>query len=98
MIHKSHSPIVGHTRVLFELPASLWAHQVSVVGDFNQWCPQQTPLTQERDGAWRTALDLPRGQHYHFHYVVDGEWRTERHADGFTTLRSGCPTSLLHLP
>ena len=61
MIHKTHSHVAGHTHVVFELPASLWANRVSVVGDFNQWCPHQTLLTQERDGAWHAALDLPQG-------------------------------------
>jgi hypothetical protein len=37
------------------------------------------------------------GQSYPFHYVVNGEQRTDFHADGFATTASGCPTSLIHL-
>lgn len=29
--------VVGRVRVVFELPAHLWADQVFVVGDFNDW-------------------------------------------------------------
>lgn len=84
------SPLLRHTRVLFELPASLWADRVLVAGDFNQGSP--LPLAQERDGAWRTVLDLPTGHQYHFHYLVDGERRTEFQSSGATGLLSSMLT------
>ena len=94
MICKTHSPRSGHVRVIFELPATLWADNVFVVGDFNQGSP--IPLQQADDGAWRAVLDLPTGHHYHFRYLVNGEWRAEFQADGFATVE-GLPTSLLNL-
>ena len=97
MIRKTHAAVAGYQRVIFELPASLWADRIFVVGDFNHGQPSRTPLAQERDGVWRATLDLPMGQAYHFHYVVNGEWRTDSHADGFATAASGCPTSLIDL-
>jgi 1,4-alpha-glucan branching enzyme len=97
MIHKTYSSVVGYQRVIFELPASLWADRVFVVGDFNQGQSSRTPLVQERDGIWRAALDLPMGQAYHFHYVVNGERRTDYHADGFATAESGFSTSLIDM-
>lgn len=81
MIHKTHSPLPQHVRVTFELPADLWAGQVYLVGDFNQWSAGATPLVQERDGAWRATLDLPCDRCYEFRYLVDGEWRTDAHTD-----------------
>jgi hypothetical protein len=97
MIQKTHSPIAGHTRVIFELPASLWADLISVVGDFNQGQPHHTALHQERDGRWRAALDLPIGSQYHFYYVVDGERRAEFQAgSGLLGEREGL-SSLLDL-
>lgn len=96
MIGKTLSPLVGHARIQFELPASLWADRVFVVGDFNQWCPTSTPLTQARDGAWRAVLDLPTGHQYYFRYLVNGEWRAEFQADGFATAE-GLPTSFINL-
>jgi 1,4-alpha-glucan branching enzyme len=97
MIHKTYSAVAGHRRIIFELPASLWADQIFVVGNFNHGQASQIPLVQERDGVWRAVLDLPMGQSYPFHYVVNGEQRTDFHADGFATTASGCPTSLIHL-
>lgn len=81
MIHKLPSPHPQHVRVLFELPADLWAGQVYLVGDFNQWSSKATPMLQERDGAWRATLDLPCGRCYEFRYLVDGQWRTDSGAD-----------------
>jgi len=56
---------------------------------------QATALTQERDGAWRIQLDLPGHQAYQFHYLVDGEWRTDPQADGFATTPHGAYRSLI---
>jgi hypothetical protein len=97
MIHQCASSIAGHLRVTFELPASLWADDVCVVGNFNQWQPGHTPLRQARDGRWRAALDLPVGQQYHFRYQVDGAWHTDNQADDFSADPAGLPTSLLDI-
>ena len=67
MVRKMASPEVNHVCVLFELPSSLWADRVFVVGDFNQRSPTRTPLVQASDGAWRATLDLPAGQQYTQH-------------------------------
>ena len=95
MIHKTHSPRPAHTRVTFELPAALWAVRIVVVVEGPQVTPTYTALAQARDGAWRTQLDLPSHQSYHFHYLVDGEGRTDSHADGFATTAQGAYRSLI---
>ena len=94
MIYKTRSPRMGHARVIFELPATLWADRIFVVGDFNQGSP--LPLQQADDGAWRAVLDLPTGHQYHFHYLINGERRAEFQADGFAGAE-GLPTSFLNL-
>lgn len=97
MIQKMLSPKTAHVRVLFELPSSFWADHVFVVGDFNQWSPTTTPLSQVRDGTWRALLDLPIGHEYHFRYFANGAWHTEFQADGFATTIDGLPTSVINL-
>lgn len=97
MIHKLNSPKANHARVLFELPADCWADRVFVVGDFNNWSPTGTPLTQAPDGAWRAMVDLPIGQQYHFHYLVNGVWHTEFQAGGGSVLNNGLPTNVINL-
>jgi len=96
MVRKVHSPLSTYMHVVFELPASLWAAQILVVGDFDCTCSQQSciPFVQGRDGTWRVTLDLPTGQQYHFHYLVDGEWRIDFYADG-SMLVDGAPMSII---
>ena len=97
MVRKTPSRLGGHTQIVFELPASLWADQVCVVGDFHHGHPQRTPLTQTHDGRWQAVLDLPVGQQYHFGYWVNGAWYTDDHADGFALSADGRPLSRLDL-
>jgi hypothetical protein len=37
MISKELGSKTGLARVIFELPATVWAGQVSLVGEFNNW-------------------------------------------------------------
>jgi hypothetical protein len=95
MIYKSLSPVPDQVRVVFELPACLWADQIFLVGDFNGWDLGMLPLHQEHDGRWRAAVDLPYGCRCEFRYFVDGRWLTDAHADDFTTNIDGTTNSVV---
>lgn len=95
MIKKGTSPIPGHVRVIFELPSCIWADRIFLCGDFNNWRDAEIQLQQDRNGVWRTVLDLPVGQRYEFRYVIDGEWRTDFHADGQTDNTFGTQNSIV---
>ena len=97
MVLKAFSPVTEHTRITFELPSSLWADRVYVVGDFNHWSQTSTPLTQARDGAWRATLDLPIGKQYQFYYLINGRSHADNQADGFANAEREFPTSLIKL-
>lgn len=49
---------------------------VQLVGDFTQW--QQTPISmqKDKDGIWRTTIELDPGTH-HYQFLVDGQWRDD---------------------
>ncbi len=96
MIRKLSSPVPGHVRVVFELPSGIWADRIYVAGDFNNWSESATPLRQDRDGIWRTMLDLPAGTTSQFRYLIDGEWSADYHADGCTASAYGAPKSIVH--
>lgn len=95
MITKRKSSQPGFVCVCFELPAYLWADRVYVVGDFNDWDRQRTPLHQARDGVWRVEIDLPCGQRFQFRYYVDNHWLTDNHADGMTDNPYGTQNSIV---
>lgn len=97
MIHKTPSPVAGHMRVVFELPATLWADRIAVAGDFNQWCSASTLFRQAPDGAWRAVLDLPVGRQYCFRYLLNGDWHTDGQADGFALCERKRPASMIDL-
>jgi hypothetical protein len=56
------------------------ANQVSVVGTFNAWNPESTPLRRGEAEWWQVELDLAPGI-YEYAYVVDGVWVTPPEAD-----------------
>ena len=69
------SPAGDHS-VTFVLQADS-AAAVSVVGDFNQWDPETTPLTRGTSGTWSVTLSLPPGR-YRFSFLLDGRtWRAD---------------------
>jgi 1,4-alpha-glucan branching enzyme len=94
MIRKYRSPIAGHVRVVFELPSCVWADRISLTGDFNEWRENDIMLQQTRSGVWQATVDLPIGTRYQFRYVVDGQWRTDSHADGTSDKSFGSQNSL----
>lgn len=79
-------PVVSDGLVRFRMLAPD-AEQVYVVGDFNGWSAEATPLSRRPGGWWETTLELPPGS-YQFIYLVDGETTTPPRAatsvdDGF---------------
>jgi 1,4-alpha-glucan branching enzyme len=63
---QAHQPTIFACRV----PA---AREVFLAGTFNRWDPTKLPMHQDRDGAWKAALQLGPGR-YEFKFVVDGKW------------------------
>ena len=95
MIRKLLSPKAACVRIIFELPACIWADRIFLVGDFNDWNSSVAPFAQNRDGVWRAMLDLPAGREYQFRYLVDGRWQTDLHADGWADNEFGSQNSIV---
>lgn len=83
MIKKELVKGTGQVRVTFELPSTMWAERVNLVGEFNDWDTTATPMTHNRsDANWKVTLVLKPGRRYRFRYLVDGkEWLNDWHAD-----------------
>ena len=99
MIHKELRSRSGLARVTFELPATVWADQVSLVGEFNNWDHRTTPMTQDRlDEIWRATVDLEAGQRYRFRYLLDGStWLADWQADDYVANARGSYDSVVDL-
>jgi hypothetical protein len=73
------------------------ARSVSIVGDFNDWDPEATPLAETGDGVWSVIVPLQPGT-VRFSFLIDGrEWRADPNAPP-APLDFGRPTSLAFVP
>ncbi len=73
-------------KVTFRLPAEAAgdAEKVSLMGDFNNWDEQATPLDQLKSGEYKTILELEPGKEYQFKYLINGEkWENDWDADKY---------------
>ena len=61
------SPRTKKTTFQVELPE---ANAVALVGDFNGWNGDATPMKKNKSGVWKTDLKLEAGS-YQFRYLVD---------------------------
>jgi 1,4-alpha-glucan branching enzyme len=97
MIYKESLPGDRIVRVTFELPSSIWAERVTLVGDFNDWDTDKDEMLQGRaDGAWRITLTLAAGREYHFRYLVNGrDWHNDWHADKYAPNEFGTDNSVV---
>ena len=95
MIRKLPAPKTDYVRVIFELPACIWADRIFLVSDFNEWSTSIAPFVQSRDGVWRATADLPAGKEYQFRYLVDGTWQTDFYADGWISNEFGSQNSIV---
>jgi 1,4-alpha-glucan branching enzyme len=79
------------------------AQHVALVGDFNGWAKDATPLAATSEaGAWAVSVTMPKGRH-EYAFIVDGQrWSSDpfasRVADEFGTESSvvtvGSPTGV----
>ncbi|MEO0468640.1 MAG: isoamylase early set domain-containing protein [Bacteroidota bacterium] len=60
------------------------ADNVALVGDFNDWDHEATPMKALKSGGFSTTLDLEQGKEYQFRYLVDGNiWANDEAADKY---------------
>ena len=61
------------------------AGKVTVVGDFNGWDENATPLKKQKDGGFSVTLELECGREYRFRYLIDGQrWENDWNADRYS--------------
>jgi 1,4-alpha-glucan branching enzyme len=71
-------------KVTFTLPAQVDARSAALVGDFNGWKKDATPMRQMKDGGWRAEVKLDAGREYQYLYFINGgEWHNDQAADRY---------------
>ena len=69
-------------KVTFTVPAEE-AHEVKVVGTFNEWNTEATPLKKLKNGNFKGTVNLDKDQSYEFRYIVDGSYTNDEQADAY---------------
>ena len=86
-------------RVTFSLPPTAvgYAGTVHIVGDFNNWNRDSTPMTKLNNGGFRATVNLRKGREYQFLYLLDKCcWELDRDADKFVKSPYGdCENSVV---
>ena len=59
------------------------ANQASVIGDFNNWNPEEGALSKLKNGTFKGVFNLDKDAAYEFKYVIDGVFVNETEADAF---------------
>jgi len=72
--------------------------KVSVVGDFNDWKVEATPMKKGKDGFFSVSIDFPLNTIYQFRYLIDGNrWENDDAADNYETSPFGTENSVIHI-
>lgn len=70
--------------VTFKIPKKLGQNNKTahLVGDFNDWNTQATPMSKQKDGSFSITVELEKGNEYQFKYLLNDEiWINETEAD-----------------
>lgn len=60
------------------------AGKVNLVGDFNHWNREATPMKMLKNGDFSVAVDLDKNKEYQFRYLLDGStWINDSEADRY---------------
>jgi 1,4-alpha-glucan branching enzyme len=71
-------------KVTFTLPEAIRAENAYLVGDFNKWNYNDTPMNPLTNGHFAVTLDLEKGREYQFRYLVNSnEWHNDWQADKY---------------
>lgn len=60
------------------------AKTAHLVGEFNNWKPEEAPMKRSKDGNFKITLDLEKGREYQFRYVFNNDtWANDWAADKY---------------
>jgi 1,4-alpha-glucan branching enzyme len=61
-----------------------------LVGDFNGWDKQATPMKKMNDGSFTVTVTLQKGKKYQYRYLLDGTvWENDWKADAYVPNQIG---------
>lgn len=86
MLKKQNLKSKSICKVTFYTASEIEAESVNLVGDFNDWDEQSTPMEALKDGRFKITLNLDKDEEYQFRYLVDSaEWHNDWEADKYVS-------------
>jgi 1,4-alpha-glucan branching enzyme len=83
-------------KVTFTLPDAIQATSAYLVGDFNNWSQNCTPMKKLSDGHFSATVVLEKGRDYQFRYLVNGcQWHNDWDADKYVANGIGGDNSVV---
>lgn len=79
------TPAAKTSKVTFVLPKEAVenAETVAVLGDFNNW-QNGIVLSKQKDGSFKTAVELEKGRSYEYRFLINGEkWENDWAAEAY---------------
>lgn len=62
------------------------AEEASVVGDFNDWETNASPMKRLKDGSFKADIALEPGREYEFRYLLDRQiWTNDPEAERYVS-------------
>jgi 1,4-alpha-glucan branching enzyme len=82
--------------VTFTLPPAIEAKRVFLVGEFNSWKNDATPMIRNGERLWRVTILLPINMEFEFRYLVNNiDWHNDWNADGYKSNPYGADNSVV---
>lgn len=98
MITRQPETSEGEVLVTFTVPASADDTAASLVGEFNEWSHEHTPMERDSDGNYSVTIGLLAGRTYRFRYLfADGRWENDDAADEYASNQYGGTDSVVNL-
>ena len=96
---KTAKPALKTKKINFSLPKEAVenAEKVALVGDFCSWdITKSIALNKQKDGSFKTALELETGRSYQFRYLIDGtKWENAWDAEAYEPTPFGAYNSVV---
>ncbi len=84
MLKKRYLKSRNACKVTFYTSPEISAASVVLMGDFNDWRRNSTPMTPLKDGRFKATVELPKDKAYQFRYLADdSQWHNDWDADQY---------------
>ena len=83
-IKKQYLKAKNKCKVTFTIDAEIvnGGKEVAVLGEFNNWTPDEHVMRKLKDGSFTKTIELATGHDYQFRYLVDGKiWINDNQPD-----------------